>query len=225
MQYVKGDILTQDGFKKGYLGFEGIKVVELSKGSPPKRPVAEGFIAPTFVNAHTHVGDSFIRRKNIKLPRNVEELVAPPNGLKHKLLRNASKEEIIEGMKTSIDEMMQAATSHFCDFREGGIRGVYLLQNALKNKRINSLVLSRPWQMSYDKKEMDLLLKNSDGIGLSSISDWDFPEIEKISKHTKQEKKIFALHASEAIRENIDIILDLNPDFLIHMVSATESDL
>ena len=225
MQYVKGDILTQDGFKKGYLGFEKNRIIDLRIGSPPEKPLAEGLIVPTFVNAHTHVGDSFLRKKNIKLPRNVEELVAPPNGLKHRLLEKASEKEIIDGMKISIDEMMGAGTSYFCDFREDGINGAYQLRNALKNKKIGSIILSRPQQMSYDKNEVELLLKNSLGIGLSSISDWEYSEIEKIAKHAKREKKIFALHASEAVREDIDLILDLKPDFLVHMVSATESDL
>jgi len=225
MQYVKGDILTQDGFKKGYLGFEKNRIIDLRSGSPPEKPLAEGLIVPTFVNAHTHVGDSFLRKKNIKLPRNVEELVAPPNGLKHRLLGKASEKEIIDGMKTSIDEMIGTGTSYFCDFREDGINGVYQLRNALKNRKIGSIILSRPQQMSYDKNEMELLLKNSLGIGLSSISDWEYSEIEKIAKHAKREKKIFALHASEAVREDIDLILDLKPDFLVHMVSATESDL
>ena len=225
MQYVKGDILTQDGFKKGYLGFEKNRIIDLRIGSPPEKPLAEGLIVPTFVNAHTHVGDSFLRKKNIKLPRNVEELVAPPNGLKHRLLEKASEKEIIDGMKISIDEMMGAGTSYFCDFREDGINGVYQLRNALKNKKIGSIILSRPQQMSYDKNEVELLLKNSLGIGLSSISDWEYSEIEKIAKHAKREKKIFALHTSEAVREDIDLILDLKPDFLVHMVSATESDL
>jgi len=225
MQYVKGDILTQDGFKKGYLGFEKNRIIDLRSGSPPEKPLAEGLIVPTFVNAHTHVGDSFLRKKNIKLPRNVEELVAPPNGLKHRLLEKASEKEIIDGMKTSIDEMIGTGTSYFCDFREDGINGVYQLRNALKNRKIGSIILSRPQQMSYDKNEMELLLKNSLGIGLSSISDWEYSEIEKIAKHAKREKKIFALHASEAVREDIDLILDLKPDFLVHMVSATESDL
>jgi len=225
MQYVKGDILTQDGFKKGYLGFEKNRIIDLRSGSPPEKPLAEGLIVPTFVNAHTHVGDSFLRKKNIKLPRNVEELVAPPNGLKHRLLEKASEKEIIDGMKTSIDEMIGTGTSYFCDFREDGINGVYQLRNALKNRKIDSIILSRPQQMSYDKNEMELLLKNSFGIGLSSISDWEYSEIEKIAKHARREKKIFALHASEAVREDIDLILDLKPDFLVHMVSATESDL
>jgi len=225
MQYIKGELLTQNGFKKGYLGFGKNRITEFRIGLPPEKPIVEGFIVPTFVNAHTHVGDSFIRKKKIKLPRNVEKLVAPPNGLKHKLLKKACEDEIIGGIKTSINEMIECGVSYFCDFREDGINGLNQLQNALKNKKINSITLSRPKKMIYDKNEMNILLKNSSGIGLSSISDWEYTEIKKIAKHTKRKKKIFALHASEAVREDIDLILDLKPDFLIHMISATESDL
>lgn len=225
MQYVKGEILTQYGFKKGYLSFGKNRMAEFRTGLPPEKPIADGLIVPTLVNAHSHVGDSFIRQKEIKLPRDVVELVAPPNGLKHKLLKKTPEDEIIDGMKTSIDTMIKSGISYFCDFREGGNRGLNQLQKALKNKKIKSIILSRPQQMIYDKNEINLLLKNSSGIGLSSISDWDYSEIQKISKHTKRKRKIFALHASETIRENIDLILDLKPDFLVHMVLATKSDL
>ena len=145
--------------------------------------------------------------------------------MKHTLLKTASNEEISTGMKQTIQNMIDTGTSTFCDFREYGIDGVYQIKTALKNKKINSIILSRPRHMNYDKKEVDILLENSDGIGLSSISDWEHSEIEKIAKHTKQKKKRFVLHASEATREDIDVILDLKPDFLIHMIKATESDL
>ncbi|MCK5458248.1 MAG: amidohydrolase family protein [Thermoplasmatales archaeon] len=225
MKYVAGDILTPNGFQKGYIGITQDGTIRQGKGSAPEKPLVKGIIIPTFINAHTHIGDSFIRTKKIKLPRNVEKLVAPPNGLKHTLLKTASEKEIIKGMKQSIQDMMDLGISSFCDFRENGIKGVHQLKTALKNKKINSIILSRPLHMNYDKKEVDLLLENSEGIGLSSISDWDYSEIEKIAEHTKQKKKRFVLHASEAIREDIDAILDLKPDFLIHMIKATESDL
>ena len=96
MQYVKGEILTQDGFQKGYLSFERNKIIEMGKGLAPEKPLAEGIIVPKFINAHTHLGDSFIRDKNIDIPRNVEEVVAPPDGLKHRLLKNASENEILK---------------------------------------------------------------------------------------------------------------------------------
>ncbi len=225
MKYVSGDILTQNGFQKGHIGFTQDGTIIQGKGSAPEKPIVKGIIIPTFINSHTHIGDSFIRAKQIKLPRNVEQLVAPPNGLKHTLLNKASEKEIITGMKQSIQDMIESGISSFCDFRENGITGVHQLKTALKDRKITSIILSRPLYMNYDKKEIDQLLENSDGIGLSSISDWEYSEIEKISKHTKQKKKKLVLHASEAIREDIETILDLKPDFLIHMVKATKSDL
>lgn len=225
MQYVAGEILTLNGFQKGYLGFQRDKIIDFGKGICPKKPIAKGLIVPSFVNAHTHIGDSFIRIKKINLPRDIKALVAPPDGLKHKLLHEASENELIDGMKKSIETMTKSGTSVFCDFREDGIIGICLLKTALNFLKIQSIILSRPDSMIYHKKEMDILLNSSDGIGLSAISDWDVSELKKVSKHTKQKNKIFAIHASERVREDIDLILDLKPDFLIHMTKASESDL
>ena len=225
MDYVSGEILTDSGFKKGYLGFENKLIVETGKDTPPKKPICNGLIVPTFVNAHTHIGDSFIKDRNVKLPKNIEELVAPPNGLKHKLLQEASDEDIIEGMEKSIDIMIKNGINYFCDFRESGILGISQLKTALRLLNINSLILSRPDSLKYDKNEVDVLLKNSDGIAISSISDWEYSELQKIAQDTREKNKIFALHASERIRENIDNILDLKPNFLVHMIKASKSDL
>ena len=225
MDFVSGEILTDDGFKSGYIAFEKGKIVESGKGNTPKKPIGGGLIVPTFVNAHTHIGDSFIREKNIELPKSIEDLVAPPNGLKHKLLREASDEDIIDGMEKSIDIMIKTGTKYFCDFRENGVLGISQLKAALQLWKINSLILSRPDSLNYNKNEVDILLKNSEGIAISSISDWDYSDLQKIAQDTREKNKIFALHAGERIRENIDDILDLKPNFLVHMLKASESDL
>ena len=225
MEYVSGEILTVNGFERGYLGIENHKIMDRGKGNPPKKPIHKGLIVPTLVNAHTHIGDSFIRKRNLKLPRNVEDLVAPPDGLKHRLLKETSDQEIIGGMRKSIDEMTKTGISYFCDFRENGLQGINHLKKALEKTNISPVILSRRNQLTYNKDEIDLLLKNSQGIGLSSITDWEYSEIEKIAKHTKKRKKTFAIHTSERIREGIDLVLNLKPDFLVHMVKTTESDL
>ncbi len=225
MQFVSGEILTVNGFQKGYISFENNKIITIEKGTPPKKSVAKGLIIPSFVNAHTHIGDSFIKKKHEKIPKDIEKAVAPPNGLKHKLLNHASNNEIISGMSRSIHDMKKSGVSIFCDFREGGINGLNLLNIALKNHNISSIIFSRPSNLKYDSKEINYLLNYSNGIGLSSISDWGYSEIVKIAKHVKRKNKMFAFHASERIREDIDCILDLKPDFLIHMIKATESDL
>ena len=105
------------------------------------------------------------------------------------------------------------------------MKGVFELNKALKNELLSAIIFSRPSELKYDSDEIEILLKNSNGIGLSSISDWDFSEIKKVSSHVKKRKKLFAIHASEIFRENIDDILELKPNFLIHMIKATESDL
>ena len=226
MKYVQGEVLTNEGFITGHLCIEQEeKVSDIRKGNAPEKPIANGLIIPTCVNAHTHLGDSFIRYKHLRLPHNVTDLVAPPAGLKHRLLKQASEQEILEGIKKSLVEMITAGTTWFCDFREGGLIGVYQLKKAMQHRSIDSVILSRPSQLTYEKQELDRLLENSDGIGLSSISDWEPSEIEKLASHVRRKKKLFALHASEVNRENIDRVLDLHPNLLVHMIAATKADL
>ncbi len=224
MEYVSGDILSEEGFRKGYIGFAHNTIVELGLGNPPKKPRCKGVIVPLVVNAHTHIGDSFIATKNIDLPRDIKKLVAPPHGLKHQLLKEASDDDVIAGMEHSITLMKNSGTGLFCDFREGGIDGIHQLQRALRLGGTSCFMFARPATLIYDASEMDRLLSHAQGIGVSSISDWEYSELEKIAHHTKKRGKLFALHASERIREDIDAILDLKPDILVHMIQATSSD-
>jgi cytosine/adenosine deaminase-related metal-dependent hydrolase len=225
MRYAEGEILTDEGFVTGYLGFDQQTGLEMGQGKAPKTPFIRGIITPAFVNAHTHIGDAFIRTKRITLPHDVKALVAPPDGLKHKLLREATEQEVVSGMRTALQEMATSGTSHFCDFREGGLAGVLQLRIALRNRQIQPVIFSRPMSMTYDKTEVSQLLQNSSGIGVSGVSDWQYSELEKIARHAKAHHKIFALHASEVVREDIDAVLDLKPDLLVHMIAATEADL
>jgi cytosine/adenosine deaminase-related metal-dependent hydrolase len=99
------------------------------------------------------------------------------------------------------------------------------LKEAIKNSKIKAIILARPRNMKYDEEEMEKLLDISHGIGISSIADWDFEELEMITRHVKERKKIFAMHASEDKREDIGRILDLAPHFLVHLCKATEEDI
>ncbi|MEK6988017.1 MAG: amidohydrolase family protein [Candidatus Thermoplasmatota archaeon] len=72
---------------------------------------------------------------------------------------------------------------------------------------------------------MSGILRASDGIAVSSYIDWPAAELEKLAADVRREGKIFALHCSERVREDIDEVLDLKPAFLVHMVQATDADL
>jgi len=180
----------------------------------------QGIILPKIVNCHTHLGDAFIPRPE---KCSVEELVAPPDGLKHRLLRKISEEEQVSSMREAISQMAANGTSHFIDFRENGLEGVRRLLIASLGSGIVPIILGRPNSDNVD--EISALLSVADGIGMSAISDLEYESLVQVSEHAKSQEKIFAIHASEVKQEDIGKILDLKPDFLVHMVKSSISDL
>ncbi len=221
MPCVNGQILAEDGFLEGSIDFDGNEILDISS-QKRSDPLAEGIVLPLFVNPHTHIGDSFIKTD---LKGSIEEIVAPPDGLKHRLLQQATDDEIVEGMRGTLRSMERSGLSHFMDFREGGVKGASLLFKAALEFPVAPIVYGRPSGMEYDKEEMDALLKIVDGIGISSIVDWEFSNLQKIRNHVEASGRGFALHASERIREEVDAVLELNPDFIVHMLEATRFDL
>jgi len=221
MPWVNGQILTEEGFQEGVLEFNEDEIVDISR-KKPRDPLATGLVLPLFVNPHTHIGDSFIKGG---LEGTIEEIVAPPDGLKHRLLAQASDEEVVGGMRETIELMTFSGLSHFVDFREGGIEGASLLYRAVLDYPVSPIVYGRPASSEYEKREMEGLLKVVDGIGISSVLDWEESTLMKIRRDVQSSGKGFAFHASERVREDIDSILDLEPDFIVHMVEANDSDL
>lgn len=214
-QTLKGTIINGDEFVPidGYITVENgiIKNIEEDTVS------SEVIIAPCFVNAHTHVGDSVIKDPPF-LP--LSELVQPPHGLKHRILRDTSHNELVSSMKASIKDMIKTGTCAFCDFREGGLGGVMALQEALgTDPGIDPRIFGRP----YDK-DMNYL-DSCDGTGLSSTNDIELELISDIVDQTRKKRKQFAIHAGE--RDPIDIsgALAFEPDFLIHLTSAGEENI
>lgn len=177
-----------------------------------------GIIMPGPVNCHTHLGDAFIDAPETAT---VQELVAPPDGLKHRMLAAVDPEEQITAMKEAIEIMSITGTSHFIDFREGGLEGARRLLLASMGSRTRPVIFGRPAEI----EELDSLLSVVDGIGMSAVSDMEFEELAEISGLTKKAGKSFAIHASEAVQENPDEYLELKPDFLVHMVKADSNDL
>ncbi|MFQ5909362.1 MAG: amidohydrolase family protein [Thermoplasmata archaeon] len=221
MRYVSGWVLTEEGFKEGSIGFEDGIVREVTN-QKVNDPIARGIIMPTFLNPHTHIGDSFISEE---IRGSLEDVVGPPNGLKHRRLREAGRKEIVDAMRLTAKRMFKSGITAFCDFREGGLDGISMLFESCLGLDVKPIVLGRPVHMRYDREEMTSLLRVLDGIGVSSVSDWDYSQLEKISQAARSKGLHFALHASEGRREDIDSILDLKPSFLVHMTRATDSDL
>lgn len=221
MERVSGWFFDGRGFRSGTVGWEDDVIVEVRAGRA-REPIAEGLIIPGLWNAHTHLGDAVVTQE---LRGTIEELVAPPHGLKHRMLANAKDAAVIAAMRRAMATMLRTATTGFSDFREGGLKGLKLLYAAVAALPLRGIALGRPVGLTYDTREVAAILRASDGIAVSSYIDWPAGDLGKMARDVRRAKKIFAIHCSERVREKIDKVLDLDPAFLVHMVQATDADL
>ncbi|MBI4392700.1 MAG: amidohydrolase family protein [Euryarchaeota archaeon] len=222
-RYLYGDVFDGERFLEGYVGISEGKVVDSGRGPPPREPLVKGVVLPTFTNAHTHVGDMFLR--GTSLPRDLKAAVAPPDGVKHVALRGARREDVERGIRGAVEEMETNGVGRFVDFREGGLDGLGMLERAAAGSKATRLALSRPCGMGFDPDEVDAILAASDGIAVSGMADYAPDVLSRLSRAARERRKIFALHVSEGEREDIDAALELRPTFLVHMAHADQSDL
>ena len=186
---VEGRLLVEDG-----------EIASIEPG--PAR--CDDIILPAFVNAHTHIGDSIAKEAGEGLT--LEELVAPPDGLKHRLLAEASYEDLVASMSRTIRFIQHSGTAVFIDFREAGVEGVEAIRDAAIGFDVETVVLGR---------ETVDAMESGDGFGASGANDGDFTS-ERAA--TKREGKVFGIHAGEVDSSDINAALDLEPDFLVHVV-------
>ncbi len=174
-----------------------------------------GTLLPLAVNSHTHIGDSFIKEE----PAGTLPEIVGPGGLKHRMLARATDSEIISGIDKSIEFMKNTGTGAFIDFRED-MRGIINIKKSI-NAGIGGIALARP----LEGIRIDDIIKIADGIGISSISDIDYEMVMEASIKAHKAGKIMALHFSENFRENIEKVIELKPDFLVHVIEASDDDL
>ncbi|WP_255149165.1 amidohydrolase family protein [Halorarius halobius] len=165
-------------------------------------------VCPAFVNAHTHIGDSIAKEAGGGL--SLDELVAPPDGLKHRLLRDASPAELVSAMYRTVRFMEESGTAAFIEFREGGVEGVEQLRDATEDVPVDPVILGR--------EEVEAM-EAGDGFGASGARDGDF---DRERNRTRDAGKLFGIHAGERDPHDINGALDLGPDFLVHMVHPEE---
>jgi len=166
---------------------------------------------PGFINSHIHIGDNFA--KEIGFNKALAEVVAPPFGFKHKLLRQTPEDIKIKGMQNAVLEMLSNGITFFIDFREEGIEGVILLKRALNNTPINFLILGR----FMDESEIDSIFDLADGVGLSSYKQITSRNKQFVILAKQKFDKIIACHCAEYIR-NDDLIMGMFNDNFVDVV-------
>lgn len=219
------------------------KIIEMAKDVCEGKIIdaTDSIVCPTFLNGHTHIGDSIIKDEGYGL--SLGEMVKPPNGVKHKALDNAEDIEIIDAMKKSMWDMFESGTTHFIDYREGGIKGVELLRKASKNLPVTPVILGRDdsfYGQNPDLRKVKIairkLLKLADGIALSGFGEISDEVASLITSECRKAGKISSIHVAESMHLQDDSLRDFNKteiqrgvdadfDQLVHCTNPRNNDL
>jgi cytosine/adenosine deaminase-related metal-dependent hydrolase len=175
----------------------------------------ENLIAiPQPANAHVHSGDNSFPEYGVK--EELHELVAYPNGLKHKLLSSLSYEKLIGGISSFYSIAYNMGIGLVVDFREGGGIGCKASKEAQKYvKDMDVVVLGRPGPDFPN---------NCDGLGISSPIDYKEDYVIDLSKKFKPSMTHIA--EDEKTRKNNDFEIAMKSDFnaFIHGLYLNEKD-
>ena len=209
MEEVAGTILVGDSFDpvSGRVVVEDGRIAAIEEADTASTDI----VAPAFVNAHTHLGDSVAKEAGVGL--SLDDAVAPPNSLKHRRLAAADREESVAAMRRTLRFMRRTGTTRCLDFRESGPAGARALREAGQSVAIEPFIFG-----SGDTSVLDI----ADGYGASGANDDDFAD----ERAAAAERGVpFAIHAGEPDATDIYPALDLNPDLLVHMIHAEDGHL
>lgn len=159
-------------------------------------------VAPGFINSHVHLGDALAMDCGDGKP--IKEIVKPPDGIKHKILSKSPPSTIKEFMQRSMQDMLRTGTTTFVDFREGGIKGVEIINEAAKTVPIRKVVLGRddsflnPHADPSDiTRKVEELVEICDGIAPSGLGEITDSTAATITRTTIKLDKLSAIHVAE----------------------------
>jgi cytosine/adenosine deaminase-related metal-dependent hydrolase len=192
------------------------------------RDAKRAYWTPPLLDAHTHLGDAFLRSARDNLPRSIEALVAPPHGIKHKELARADPKKVQQAIQQRSEQMTGLGTKAALDFREGGEAGLKLLLQATTGTGLDVHALVRPAsptteQDTWKEEAVRLLAAPTLGLGLSGIRDLPPNLLDHAAEACNRNEKPLALHLSEARYERVEDALRYDAGILVHLVH-TRSD-
>ncbi len=251
-------ILVGEDFEEisdGFLTIENDRIVEIGSGRQAEDltgwDASRCVIAPAFLNAHTHVSDSFM--KELAFGVSHWEAVMPPDGIRHRAFQQTPREVVKQGMRNTFEQMIECGITAFADFREGGTDGVQLLREAAAGLPIRALALGRfrgfpPLPIAQVERneghltqamEQEILdtLEVADGFSCVTANDLSDPALEDLARVVRQTSRLLTLHVAESpeyrdisVRRtgkgDVERVLEhLRPDFVVHLTDATAREI
>lgn len=232
LEACKANVLIQDQ-----------EIVEVSPGIRKGKIIdARGcVVAPALINSHVHLGDSVAMDLGDGKP--INEIIKPPDGLKHRVLAGTDPLQLVEFLKKSMWEMLQSGTTTLVDFREGGFEGINILNEACKGIPIRKIVLGRhdsflnP-QMNHSEsiEIIEKLLEICDGIAPSGLGEIDDDIATLIADTARKMGKLSAIHVAEyenvqktsldtTGKSEVQRAIEAGFNMLIHLTAPVKDDL
>ncbi|MGB0371709.1 MAG: amidohydrolase family protein [Opitutales bacterium] len=227
------------------------KVVDVDRLEPVHQLEQGGrVIIPGLINAHTHMGDSFLPDGATGMT--LEEGFFRPNGYKYRQLAAVDPEEHLPHVVAHLKYMARSGTVCHIDFREQGLHGCQLLREASKRSGVRSMILGQFAELPFtaeelreSKKELSEsaeselrgVLGVADGFSESTMNDLTCPSWKRIREITEELGKYRAIHCleNEGYRDESlkntgrgDLeraINDLDPDLIIHLTVANAEEI
>ncbi len=185
-------------------------------------------LCPMFIDAHTHVADTGAKELGVGLP--LEQVINPPDGLKHRFLQSVQgTQEHIAMMRSGLGEMLANGIIAAGDFREQGLEGVRALRQAAQGLPIQVLALGRMAEAAGPleiEREAHAILAEADGLGVRDVEAYPPALLQRLRKAYPH--KLLAAHAAEDYSSELrsrsqtgigqaERLLDWQPDFLVHL--------
>ena len=240
-----------EAFKCARFEIEGGKVSCVDRIEPIKQ-IDNGatVIIPGLINAHTHMGDSFMPDGATGMT--LEQGFFRPNGYKYRELAAVDPDEHLPHVEAHLAYMARSGTVCHIDFREQGVHGSRLLRKASENTGVRSVILgqfkdlpftaeelreSKKSLPDFAEKELVKILEIADGFSESTMNDLTCPAWSRIREITEERGKLRAIHClenegyrSESLkntgRGDLErAINDLDPDIIIHLTVANDGEI
>jgi cytosine/adenosine deaminase-related metal-dependent hydrolase len=212
---------------KGFIEIEGGIIKSAGRGEYKARSDcriidAKGLLVlPGFINAHTHIADSI--GKDIGIDSGLDARVHPVFGAKKKILNKSRPEHLKAFIRSSAISMMSKGIVAFADFREGGLQGLELLQDAISGLPVKCIKLGRidiyfkpgtADRLSTESlRQARSVFEAGDGLGISGANENTDGSLEQYASLRRRlrlklklrgiqprnsKKKLIAIHAAES---------------------------